>query len=142
MNPDPRTSGAPPGDAGFFRHVLALISALLAYFRTRLHLIGLEGKEAAVHYLIIAALLVGALVVVVFGYFFVCFAIVFLIAWAIGGEHAWIWVTLGMGVLHLAAAAACVFVAKEKFAEPMFAASLEEFKKDQEWLRSQTAKPR
>jgi hypothetical protein len=40
-----------------------------------------------------------------------------------------------MALLHFAAAAACLFIAKGKFAEPMFSATMREFRKDHEWLR-------
>lgn len=126
-------------DAGFMRHTLAIVSAFLDYLKARLQLAGLEAKEASVHYLIIIALLIGALVVVVFGYFFVCLAVIFLIAW-LCGEGALVWATFGMAVLHFAAAAAAAYFAKVKFADSMFTVTFDEFKKDQEWLNSQTAK--
>ena len=129
------------GDAGFFHHTLALISALLDYLKARLQLAGLEGKEAGVHYGVIAALGAAAVVVVFLGYFFLCFALVFLIAWLLGDGHAWIWVTLGMAVLHFSVAVACLWMAKTRFGAPVFSATLEEFKKDQEWLKIQSAKP-
>ena len=128
-------------DAGFFRHSIAVVSALVDYFKARFQLAGLESKEAGVHYGIIAALAVAAVFVVLLGYFFLCFALVFLIAWLLGDGHAWIWVTFGMALLHFGAAVACLWIAKGRFAEPVFAATLEEFKKDQEWLKVQGAKP-
>jgi len=122
-------------------HALALTSAFLEYLKARLQLAGLEGKEASVHYLIILALLIGALIVVVFGYFFFWLAVAFLIAMAFGGGNAWAWVTLGIALLHFGLAGAALFMAKGRFAEPMFAATINEFTKDQEWLKSKTAKP-
>jgi uncharacterized membrane protein YqjE len=128
-------------EAGFFRHAVALFSAGFEYLEARLQLAGLEAKEASLLYAVVLALLVGALVVVTFGYFFLCLAIVFLLAWLFGDGHAWIWVTLGMAVLHFGGAAACVLIAKGKFARPVFSATLNQFRKDQEWLNSQAAKP-
>ena len=122
--------------AGFFRHLTALLGAKLAYLRARLQLAGIEGKEAATHYAIILALSIGALVVTVFGYFFFVIALVFLVAWACGGGNAWIWVTLGAAVLHFIGAATLLAIAKVKLTQPMFAATLDEFKKDQEWLKN------
>lgn len=121
---------------GLFRHLSALIGANLAYLRARLALAGVEGKEAAVHYAIILGLGIGALIIVLFGYFFVIFALVFLIAWACGGGNSWIWVTLGAGLLHFGGALALVFVAKGKLSQPVFTATLDEFRKDQECLRT------
>lgn len=121
---------------GFFRHLTALLGAKLAYLRARLQLAGLEGKEAATHYAIILGLAIGALVVAIFGYFFLIIALVFLLAWACGGGNAWIWITLGAALLHFIGAAALGVIAKVKLSQPMFAATLDEFKKDQAWLKT------
>ncbi len=125
-----------------FRHLLGILSATLAYLKARLELAGLESKEAGIHYVIILALAVIALVVTIFGYFFFCLALVFFIAWLIDTEHAWIWVTFGMALLHFGIAAACLWMAKTRLSAPMFSATLQEFKKDHEWLNSKTAKVR
>jgi uncharacterized membrane protein YqjE len=133
---DPRAAEA----AGFFGHFSALVAAKLAYFRARLELAGLEGKEAAVHVAIILGLAIGGLIAVVFGYFFFILALVFLIALAFGGGGAWIWVLLGAAFLHFLGAAALVLIAKWKLGAPLFPLTLEELKKDQEWLKTD-AKP-
>lgn len=126
--------------AGIFGHLSALLAAKLAYVRARLELAGLEGKEAAVHFGVVLGLAVGALIALIFGYLFGVIALVFLIAHFIGGEMAWIWVLLGAAALHLFGAAALLLIAKSRLGTPMFAASLEEFKHDQEWLKN-NAKP-
>jgi uncharacterized membrane protein YqjE len=128
-------------ETGFFRHTLEVFSASFDYLKARLQLAGIEAKEASLHYVIMLALLVGALVVVTFGYFFFCLALVFLISWAFGDGHAWIWVTFGMALLHFGGAAACLFIAKGKFAAPVFTATMREFRKDHEWLGPRPAKP-
>src|SRR3954447_2095197 len=104
---------------GFMGHLTGLFSASAGYLQGRLQLLGLESKEAAAHYAIITALLVAALVVTVFGYFFLCFFAIFGIAALIHTKYALIWVTLGMALLHFAAAAGAVLYAKARFAEPM-----------------------
>jgi uncharacterized membrane protein YqjE len=121
---------------GLFRNLSSLLGAKLAYLRARLLLAGLEGKEAAVHYGVILALACVALVMVVFGYLFLVIALVFLVALAFGGGDAWIWVTLGAAVIHFTGAAGLLLVAKMKLGEPMFAATLDELKKDQQWLKT------
>ena len=121
---------------GLFSHLRALLGAKLAYLRARLLLAGLEGKEAAVHYALIVGLAIGALVISVFGYLFLVIAVVFLIAWACGGGNAWIWVTLGAAFVHFLGAATLLVVAKGKLSQPMFAATLDELKKDQQWLKN------
>ena len=116
-------------------------SALAAYQSARLRLAGLEAKEAAVHYAIIIALLIGALVVIVFGYFFIWMTIIFAITLAFGGAP-WtgVLVTLGVALLHFGLAVALAFFAKNKLAAPMFTSTLEEFNKDQQWLATTTAR--
>ena len=126
--------------AGIFGHLTALLAAKLAYVRARLELAGLEGREAAVHYGIVLGLAVGGLIAVIFGYCFFIIALVFLLAHFIGGENAWIWVMLGAAVLHFFGAAALLLMAKARLGTPMFAASLDELKHDQEWLKNH-AKP-
>jgi uncharacterized membrane protein YqjE len=121
---------------GLLRNFSALLAANLAYLRARLQLAGLEGREAGVHYVVILALALAALVTVVFGYFFLIIAAVFLVALAFGGGNAWIWVTLGAAILHFLLAGLLLLVAKAKLTQPMFAATLDEFKKDQQWLKN------
>ena len=50
------------------------------------------------------------------------------------------YVLLGAGVLHFLPALGFALWAKSRLSRPMFAASLEEFRKDQEWL-TKRAKP-
>jgi len=57
----------------------------------------------------------------------------------VGTPHAWIWVLLGAAFLHLLGAAILGWIAKVKLSAPMFTESLNELKKDQEWLKT-TAK--
>jgi uncharacterized membrane protein YqjE len=121
---------------GFLRHLAGLISGNLSYLRARLALAGLEGKEAGIHYAIILGLAVGALVITVFGYFFLIFAIVSLIAWLSGGGIAWFWTTFGAGLVHVGGAVALLIIARKKLSQPMFAATMDEFRKDQECLKT------
>lgn len=140
--PDARAGdGRAGGDPGFFGRLSGILAALSTYLRARLELAGLEAKEAIVHYAIIAALIVGGLIVIVFGYFFLVLFAVFGIAWMIGGAHTWIWVALGAAVVHFGLAAGLILAVRAKLAVPMFAATLEEFKKDNQWLTTKTARP-
>jgi uncharacterized membrane protein YqjE len=123
-----------------FGHFAALLAAKLAYLRARLELAGIEAREAALHYGIILGLAIGTLIVLVFAYLFLVIAVVFLVATLWKTEHAWIWVLLGAAGFHLLAAVALAWIAKAKLVSPMFTASLDELKKDQEWLKT-IAKP-
>ena len=139
--PEPTPDRATP-HPGFFEHATAWLGTLLAHLRVRLELAEIEGKEAAVHYGVLLGLAVAGFVFAVFGYLFLCLALVFLIAWACGGGNAWIWVLLGASALHLGGGAGAFFWIRGKLATPMFSATLGELRKDQEWLASTTGKRR
>ena len=126
--------------AGTLGHLSALIAAKLGYLRARLKLAGIEGKEAGIHLGIILGLAIGALVAVIFGYFLLVIGLVFLIAIAFGGGNAWIWVLLAAAVLHFLGALILLRIAKARLGIPFFPITLDELKKDQEWLKT-TIKP-
>ena len=128
-------TGTPEG-AGLFAHISGLLAAQLSYLKVRLQLAGIEAKEAGIHYGLILAFAIVALIAIVFGYLFLIIALVFLIALAFDSQSAWIWVMFGAALLHLGGAGALLYLAKGKLAEPMFADTLNEFKKDQRWLTS------
>jgi uncharacterized membrane protein YqjE len=119
---------------GFFGHVSGLLSAASGYLSGRMQLAGLEAKEAAIHFAIILALAIGAMVVLIFGYFFLCFFAIFGLADLIDSEHALVWVTLGMALLHIGLAVGAVLYAKSLIVKPVFTETINEFKKDQQWL--------
>jgi uncharacterized membrane protein YqjE len=126
--------------AGFFDHALELLAAAWAYLRARFELASIEGREAGGHWLIALGLLIGGVVLLVFGYFFLWFALIFAIATALGGGIAWIWVTLGAALLHFAAGALLLVKVREMAKQPLFPVTIDEFKKDQAWLDAKTAK--
>src|SRR5262245_24073883 len=132
--------GDPPPNPGLFSHASAWLAALLGYLRARVELAGLESREAAIHGAVLLGLFVGALVLLVFAYFFLCFALVFLIAELFDDDKAWIWVTIGMALLHFGGAAGLGLWAKAKLKKPIFTATLDELRKDQQWLTSKTGK--
>ena len=126
----------------FFEHATVWLGTLLAHLRARLELAGIEGKEAAVHYGVLLGLAVAGFVFSVFGYLFLWLSLVFLVAWACGGGDAWIWVLFGASAVHLCGGAGAFFWIKGKLATPMFSATLDELRKDHEWLTSKTEKRR
>lgn len=139
--PKPTTEDTRPAEAaGLFGHFSALIAAKLGYLRARLKLAGIEGKEAGIHLAIIVGLAVVALVALIFGYFLLVLGLVFLIALAFDNPHAWIWVLLGAALLHFMVAAMLLLTAKAKLGIPLFPLTLDELRKDQEWLKT-TIKP-
>jgi uncharacterized membrane protein YqjE len=126
--------------SGLFSHTLEWLTSAWAYLRARLELVTIEGREAGGTWLKALGLLLGSVVVLVFGYFFFCFAIVFAIARAFGGENAWIWVTLGAALVHVGAGALLLLKVRSLVQKPMFQVTLEEFKKDHVWLEATTKK--
>jgi uncharacterized membrane protein YqjE len=124
----------PAGHAGLLHNLLALVNDLAGFLESRLGLFAKESKTALVQVLVLAACLVGALVLALFGY-------VFLIASAIAGvAHAlhtsWIWITLAAAGLHFILALICVLIARSRMKKSMFAATTAELKKDREWLKN------
>ena len=134
------TTDDPPRAGGLFAHLSTLVAANLAYLKARLELAGLESREAAIHLAIVLGLAIGGLVLAVFGYFFFVLAIVFLIALAFGGGSAWIYVLLGATLVHFVGAAVLVLIARGQLGVPLFPLTLEELKKDQEWLKKNANK--
>jgi uncharacterized membrane protein YqjE len=108
------------------------LAAASGYIHSRLELFGLEAKGAVVNYLMIAGLLIGSLVFLVFGYVFLVIAAAFLVAFLFHWD--WGWITLGFGIGHLVLAVACVLFAKTRFSQAGFPSTIAEFKKDKEWL--------
>jgi uncharacterized membrane protein YqjE len=117
---------------GLLDHLQALFGSVADYLRARLQLVGLESKEAFVHYLKIVAFLVGAMLLILFGYLFLGFGIAFAIGRLLHVQ--WLWVLLGIGLFHVLGAVVLVLLARTKIAVPMFRSTIGEFKKDQECL--------
>ena len=132
--PHPR----PMSDSGFIAHCRGVTAAVLGYLSARVELAGVESKEAAGHYLKIAAVLVAGALFAIFGYLFFCLGIVFAIARLFENPNAWIWVALLVALAHFGVTAACAFIVRAWFTVPMFTSTVAEFRKDQEWLTKKT----
>ncbi len=130
---------APPPAAeempGLPESIRLMLASAASYLHSRLQLFGLEAKDAGINYVKIVILLITALIALVFSYVFLVMAAVFAVAWLVHGN--WGWVLFGFGFLHIAAAAGCALLAKNRFTTGSFDATIAEFKKDKEWL-SQT----
>ena len=119
---------------------LEMLAASWGYIRARGELAGLEGKEAGLHLLKALGLLIGGLMLLCFGWLFFCLAAVFLIAKAIGTESAWIWVTFAAALLHFLGGWLLLQKVRSLAGQPLFPATLDEFRKDQAWLDAKTGK--
>ncbi len=118
---------------GAFSHLRHVISSLTAYVSARFELIAIEGQEAFVHYLKVIVLVSAAVMFLIFGYVFLCLGVVLLAASWTGWDPGW--VSLIIFSLHLIGAIISVLVAKSMLGVRQFEMTLEEWRKDQEWLK-------
>ena len=124
----------PAGHAGLIDNVIGFVSAFFAYVETRAALLAVESKALLLQLGMVVAFGLGALIALVFGYIFVVASIVVGIAHAT--HVSWTWVALAVGLLHIALAVVCVFLAKEKMRGRLYAETRMELKRDQQWLKS------
>jgi uncharacterized membrane protein YqjE len=122
---------------GLLDHLRELLAAGLEYLQARLALVGIEAKEALLHFALIIGLFVAAVTVILFGYLFLCIALTLIIAQLLGISPGW--VILALALIHFVVAAGSVFFAVVRLKTAVFAATLAELKKDQQWL-SQASK--
>jgi uncharacterized membrane protein YqjE len=129
-------------DTGLAAPLREMAIAGLSYLRARMELAGIEGKESLTRLggmLLLAAL---AITLTVSGFLLLCMALVFGIAHLMGGGNAWIWIAAIMGCVLLGGAWMLLYWARGWLGKPMFAATLEEFRKDDAWLRSTAERQR
>jgi uncharacterized membrane protein YqjE len=99
-----------------------------------LQLAGLETKEAALVGLRLLVLLIAAIVFAIFGYVLALFFVAFLLA--IAFQISWIWISLGLAVLHFVAVAVCAILVWKYVRTPVFKATAAELKRDFEALKN------
>ncbi len=131
----------PIQNSGTIAHFAGLLSCAAQYLSARLALIGVEAKEAGAHYGTAAAMVAVGLFIAVLGYVFLVITAVFGIAAAFDTKHAWIIVLGGAALLHLGGAVALVVLARRKVRAGAFSVTLDELKKDQQWLATLASKP-
>ncbi len=140
--PPPTRQGPAPGPPFFstrpspsadslFHHLTGYFNAVVKQWQLRAQLALMEAREAGSHYGTIAGLFIGALVLALFGYIFLIITAVFGIAAAMHGPHDWIIVMGGAALLHLIVAAVMVFMARARLKTGLFAATKEQFKKEE-----------
>ena len=128
------TDPVTPEPPGPFAHSLAWLAAALKYGRARAALAGIEAREAGLHYGVVFALFVTALLLVLIGYVFLIVAAVFGVAQMLGQGVSWISVMAVAAVLHMAAAVALALIARRRLKAAAFPLTAAELKKDQLWL--------
>jgi len=126
--------GNPAGHAGLLDNLLALASALAGFFESRAALLAKESKTALLRLLVIEACVLAAFISFAVGY-------IFLVAGGVVGiariaHISWVWVALVVGGAHFVCALIFLLIARAKMAKPLFRATIDELKKDREWLEN------
>lgn len=128
----------PGPSSGFFHHLWGWYEATLKHLQLRTQLALLEAREAGAHFAVIAALLVGAMIVAVFAYLFLILTAVFALAEWVEGDLAWLKITAGATAFHVLLALVLVLLAKSRLKAGVFEKTQEEFKKDILWSKTPT----
>ena len=124
----------PAGHSGLLDNALGLISAVVAFFEGRFVLLAQESKTAAVHLLILVGCVIAALALCLMGYVFLIVSAVVGLAHLLG--TSWPVVALVVALLHFIIAGVLLVVARSRITKPMFRDSIDELKKDREWLKT------
>ena len=124
----------PAGHSGLLDNALGLISAVVAFFEGRFVLLAQESKTAAVQLLILVGCVIAALALCLMGYVFLIVSAVVGLAHLLG--TSWPVVALVVAVLHFIIAGVLLLVARSRITKPMFRDSIDELKKDREWLKT------
>jgi uncharacterized membrane protein YqjE len=124
----------PAGHAGLLQNLLALTSALAEFFESRFALLAEESKSAALQVLILAGCLIFALLLCAIGYIFLVTGLVAGLAHLVG--ISWPWIAFVAAALHFIVALVLVLIARSRMTKPFFRATLDELKKDREWLKN------
>src|ERR1700724_3193764 len=114
------------------------VASFLTYLELRLRLLGLESKEAGVHLLVLALLLVGVLVF--FAGFLVMMLVFLLYLLTLIFHWGWGWSALVCGGISLLIAIVAGAVIRFRIVKPVFSTTFAEFKRDREWLTHKTKK--
>ena len=134
MSSESPRSRNPAGHSGLLDNALGLLSAVAGFFESRFALAAQESKAAALQILILVACVIAALALCVMGY-------VFLIVSAVVGlahllRTSWPVVALVVALVHFIIAGVLLLVARSRIIKPMFQDTVEELKKDREWLKT------
>ena len=134
MSSESFPSRNPAGHSGLLDNALALISAVVAFFEGRFVLLAQESKSAAVQLLILVGRVIAALALCLMGYVFLIVSAVVGLAHLLG--TSWPVVALVVALLHFIIAGVLLVVARSRITKPMFRDSIDELKKDREWLKT------
>jgi uncharacterized membrane protein YqjE len=133
---------APSNQPGFASHAREMLIGLLSYLKARLELAGAESRDALTQIGGVLLLAAIALTLTLAGYLLLCLAVVFGLAVLFSSTFSWIWIAGALGGIHMLGAWLILRGARGLLKKPMFPLSLEEFRKDESWLKSTATKPR
>ena len=134
MSSESPPSRNPAGHSGLLDNALALVSAVAEFFESRFALIAQESKAAALQMLILVACVIAALTLCVMGYVFLIVSAVVGLAHLLG--TSWPVVALVVALVHFIIAGVLLLVARSRITKPMFRDTVDELKKDREWLKT------
>ncbi len=129
--PDPVPPPPGPGrepNRGVLAEALNFLSSFGEHLQALVALAGLESREAAGVYVRALIALGAALILLIFGYLLTLLFVAFAVAMIFKIE--WIWISLGLAVLHFIGAAGCAFYLKARFKSPVFTATSAELQRD------------
>jgi uncharacterized membrane protein YqjE len=134
MSSENPPSRNPAGHSGFLDNALALISAVAEFFESRFALVTQESKAAALQLLILVGCVIAALALCLMGYVFLIVSAVVGLAHLLG--TSWPVVALVVALVHFIVAGVLLLVARSRITKPMFRDTVDELKKDREWLKT------
>lgn len=134
MSSENPSSRNPAGHSGLLDNALGLLSAIAEFFESRFALAAQESKAAGLQILILVACVIAALVLCVMGYVFLIVSAVVGLAHLLG--TSWPVVALVVALVHFIIAGVLLLVARSRIAKPMFRDTVEELRKDREWLKT------
>ena len=130
------SGSAAPTSRGVVAEALSLVGSLGRHVQALSALASEEGKEAVALYLRLAVMLAAALLFATFGYVILLIFVAFLIATVF--HVAWIWILLGLTILHFLVAFICANHVRNHWQTPVFASTASEIKRD---LAALSSKP-
>ncbi|HEU0209419.1 MAG TPA: phage holin family protein [Candidatus Udaeobacter sp.] len=134
MSSESPISRNPAGHPGLLGNALALLGAVADFFESRLALAVQESKSAGVQILILIVCLVVAASLCVMGYVFLIVSAIVGLAHLAG--TSWPWIALIVGLMHFIIALVLLVIARSRINKPMFRDTVDELKKDREWLKN------
>ena len=124
----------PAGHAGLVKNLLGLGSSLADFFESRFALFAHESKRAVVQLAVIAACLMLAFVLCLFGYIFLIVSAIVGVAHLAG--ISWLWTALAAAGAHFVTALILLVVARSRISKPVLRAASSALKEDREWLKN------